>query len=75
MCVRARWLTAAPAFNAQGYTEADIKEIAKMHQEGHSVPVRKLFLVAERALQESRGKGKGIVECFFKCMLDYGLRR
>ncbi len=59
----------------QGYSEADIKEITRMHKEGQAVPVRKLFLVAERALQESRGKGKSVVECFFKCMLDYGLRR
>lgn len=59
----------------EGYSEADIKEITQLHKEGQAVPVRKLFLVAERALQESRGKGKSVVECFFKCMLDYGLRR
>jgi hypothetical protein len=59
---------------AQGYTEADIKEIARLHREGNSVPVRKLFLIAERALQESKSKGKSVVDCFFKCLVEYGLR-
>lgn len=52
----------------QGFREADIREISRLYKEGQMVPIRKLFLIAERALQEAKNRDKSVVECFFKCL-------
>jgi vesicle-fusing ATPase len=53
-----------------GYSEAEVTEISKKFN--GAIPIKKLYQVAERALQTYQGNTASLVDRFFKCLNDYG---